>query len=76
MTTDPLKPPEARHGYVNVLNGLVRLVREEGLPGLTRGLIPNTVIFFVISLIERSYLTSSTCHQTRAILMNVSGVFQ
>ncbi|KAF8530999.1 mitochondrial carrier [Gautieria morchelliformis] len=42
MTTDPLKPPEARHKYVNVINGLVRLVREEGLPGLTRGLIPNT----------------------------------
>jgi len=42
MTTDPLKPPEARHRYVNVLSGLVRLVREEGVQGLTRGLVPNT----------------------------------
>ena len=43
MTTDPLKPPDARHRYVNVVSGLVRLVREEGVQGLLRGLIPNTV---------------------------------
>ncbi|KAF8588416.1 dicarboxylic acid transporter [Ramaria rubella] len=42
MTTDPLKPPEARHRYVNVLNGLIRLIREEGMQGFTRGLLPNT----------------------------------
>ncbi|KIJ38489.1 hypothetical protein M422DRAFT_781416 [Sphaerobolus stellatus SS14] len=43
MTTDSLKPPEARYGYPNVLNGLLRLVKEEGVAGLTRGLFPNTI---------------------------------
>ncbi|KAF8525193.1 mitochondrial carrier [Hysterangium stoloniferum] len=43
MTTDPLKPLESRHSYKNVWSGLIRLVREEGSRGLTRGLMPNTV---------------------------------
>jgi len=42
MTTDPLKPPEARHGYANIWNGLIRLVKEEGAHGITRGIVPNT----------------------------------
>lgn len=74
MTTDPLKPPEARHRYVNVLNGLARLVREEGVPGLMRGLIPNTVNIIV----NNDESNTSLIHQyrqTRAVLMNVSVFF-
>lgn len=56
MTTDPLKPPEARHRYVNVLNGLARLVREEGVPGLMRGLIPNTVNIILNNDESNTYL--------------------
>jgi hypothetical protein len=68
MTTDPLKPPEARHRYVNVLNGLVRLVREEGVSGLTRGLIPNTVILMIhgelrACLIHQLWLDTSSFNE-------------
>lgn len=38
MTSDITKPPEKRYGYSNAISGLIRLVKEEGLKGLTRGL--------------------------------------
>jgi len=42
MTTDSLRKPENRYRYRNGLDGLTRLVKEEGIVGLTRGLGPNT----------------------------------
>ena len=44
MTSDSTRPLEQRYNYRHALDGLVKLVKEEGLKGLTRGLIPNTVI--------------------------------
>ncbi|TFK57698.1 mitochondrial carrier [Heliocybe sulcata] len=41
MTSDSVRPPEKRYGYRNALQGLVRLVGDEGIPGLARGLVPN-----------------------------------
>ncbi|KAH8834911.1 mitochondrial carrier [Flagelloscypha sp. PMI_526] len=43
MTSDRIRPPEARYNYSNGLQGLANLVRNEGLPGLSRGIVPNTV---------------------------------
>ena len=43
MTSDSTRPPEQRYNYKHALDGLVKLVKEEGLKGLTRGLSPNTV---------------------------------
>jgi len=42
MTSDSTRPPEQRYNYKHALDGLVKLVKEEGLKGLTRGLTPNT----------------------------------
>ncbi|EPQ61130.1 mitochondrial carrier [Gloeophyllum trabeum ATCC 11539] len=41
MTSDSIRPPEKRYGYRNALAGLVRIVKDEGVPGLMRGLGPN-----------------------------------
>ena len=43
MTTDSLRKPENKYNYRNGLDGLIRLVKEEGVIGLTRGLGPNMV---------------------------------
>ena len=43
MTSDSTRPPEQRYNYKHAIDGLVKLVKEEGLKGLTRGLTPNTV---------------------------------
>jgi len=43
MTTDSLRKPENRYYYRNGLDGLIRLVKEEGVAGLKRGLGPNTI---------------------------------
>ncbi|KAF9040372.1 mitochondrial carrier [Hymenopellis radicata] len=42
MTSDVTRPPDKRYGYSNALSGLVRLLREEGVKGLGRGLGTNT----------------------------------
>lgn len=42
MTSDSVKPPEQRYNYSNAISGLVSLVREEGIKGLTRGIGTNT----------------------------------
>ncbi|KAF9243776.1 mitochondrial carrier [Melanogaster broomeanus] len=42
MTSDSLRPPEQRYGYRNALSGLVCIVKNEGVKGLTRGLGTNT----------------------------------
>lgn len=43
MTSDSTRPPEQRYNYNHAIDGLVKLVKEEGFKGLTRGLTPNTV---------------------------------
>lgn len=43
MTSDSTRPLDKRYNYKHALDGLIKLVKEEGLKGLTRGLIPNTV---------------------------------
>ncbi|KAF8061006.1 mitochondrial carrier [Lyophyllum atratum] len=43
MISDSTRPPEKRYGYRNAAVGLINLVREEGVQGLTRGLATNTV---------------------------------
>ena len=43
MTSDSTRPPEQRYNYKHAFDGLVKLVKEEGFKGLTRGLTPNTV---------------------------------
>jgi len=43
MTSDLVRPPARRYNYSNAFTGLINLVRDEGLHGLTRGLGPNTV---------------------------------
>lgn len=35
-------PPDQRRNYKNALDGLIRLIREEGSSALTRGLLANT----------------------------------
>ncbi|ETW87693.1 mitochondrial substrate carrier [Heterobasidion irregulare TC 32-1] len=43
MTSDSTRPPEKRYNYSNALTGLVSLIRNEGVGGLTRGLGTNTL---------------------------------
>jgi len=42
MTSDSVKPPEKRYGYSNALSGIIRLIKEEGVRGLARGVGANT----------------------------------
>ena len=42
MQNDLSLPPDQRRNYRNALDGLIRLIREEGVSALTRGLITNT----------------------------------
>ncbi|EMD41524.1 hypothetical protein CERSUDRAFT_110075 [Gelatoporia subvermispora B] len=41
MTSDSIRPPEKRYNYSNAVSGLVTLIKQEGLRGLTRGLGTN-----------------------------------
>ncbi|KAG8748638.1 Mitochondrial dicarboxylate transporter [Ceratobasidium sp. 414] len=41
MTTDEVRPPKDRFNYKNAIDGLIRLVREEGVSALGRGLSAN-----------------------------------
>ncbi|KAI0735679.1 mitochondrial carrier [Earliella scabrosa] len=41
MTSDFVRPPEQRYNYRNAIDGLVTLVREEGVQGLSRGMGTN-----------------------------------
>ncbi|KAF9243777.1 mitochondrial carrier [Melanogaster broomeanus] len=58
MTSDSLRPPEQRYGYRNALAGLVRIVKNEGVKGLTRGLGTNTVRMEIIFLLNASQVGS------------------
>ncbi|KAJ3540867.1 hypothetical protein NMY22_g4123 [Coprinellus aureogranulatus] len=42
MTSDSVKPPEQRYNYSNAVSGLISLIKEEGIRGLTRGIGTNT----------------------------------
>jgi solute carrier family 25 (mitochondrial dicarboxylate transporter), member 10 len=42
MQNDMALPPAQRRNYKHVLDGLIRLIREEGASALTRGLLANT----------------------------------
>ncbi|WVQ69346.1 uncharacterized protein L199_007563 [Kwoniella botswanensis] len=43
MVADPTKTPDHQYNYRNALQGTYRMVREEGVPSLARGLLPNTI---------------------------------
>lgn len=43
MTSDSIRRPEHRYGYTNAFNGLVNLIKEEGVRSLSRGLGTNLV---------------------------------
>lgn len=43
MVADPTKPADQRVNYRNALQGVYRMVRDEGASSLARGLAPNTV---------------------------------
>ncbi|KAG9050193.1 Mitochondrial dicarboxylate transporter [Tulasnella sp. UAMH 9824] len=43
MTTDALRPPEIQRGYRHALDGVLRIVQEEGVLALMRGWMPNTI---------------------------------
>jgi dicarboxylate transporter 10 len=43
MTTDEVRPPKDRFHYKNAIDGLVRIIREEGVSALGRGLSANVV---------------------------------
>lgn len=51
MTSDTTRSLEQRYNYKHAIDGLVKLVKEEGIKGLTRGLTPNTVraVWFFVS---------------------------
>jgi solute carrier family 25 (mitochondrial dicarboxylate transporter), member 10 len=42
MQSDFAKPPEKRWNYKHALDGLIRMVREEGPASITRGIWPNS----------------------------------
>ncbi|KDQ20457.1 hypothetical protein BOTBODRAFT_26464 [Botryobasidium botryosum FD-172 SS1] len=42
MTTDSLRPPDRQRRYRNAVDGLIRLVREEGVGALAKGAGANT----------------------------------
>lgn len=42
MQNDMALPPEQRRNYKHAVDGLIRLIREEGVSALTRGLVANT----------------------------------
>ena len=42
MQNDMSLPPEQRRNYKHAVDGLIRLIREEGFSALTRGLVANT----------------------------------
>lgn len=46
MTSDSLRDPKEQYRYKNAVDGLVRLVREEGAASLGRGLTANMASIF------------------------------
>jgi dicarboxylate transporter 10 len=55
MTSDSVRPPEKRYGYPNVVRGLVTLIKEEGIRGLSRGVGVNTTRAVLMNVSIRSF---------------------
>lgn len=68
MVADPTKAVEKQHGYRNALQGVYKMVQQEGPSSLARGLLPNTVCSTPVS--SACFPTDSD--QIRAVLMNAS----
>ncbi|KAG8960899.1 Mitochondrial dicarboxylate transporter [Tulasnella sp. 419] len=43
MTSDAVLPPNQRRCYGHAIDGVLRIVREEGTTALARGIVPNTI---------------------------------
>ena len=41
MQNDAKQPPHLRRNYKHALDGLFRIIKEDGFQGLTRGIVPN-----------------------------------
>jgi solute carrier family 25 (mitochondrial dicarboxylate transporter), member 10 len=41
MQNDAKQPPHLRRNYKHALDGLYRVIKEDGFKGLTRGIVPN-----------------------------------
>ncbi|KAJ2933573.1 hypothetical protein H1R20_g3511, partial [Candolleomyces eurysporus] len=65
MTSDSIRPPEKRYNYPNAVAGLVSLVKEEGVKGLTRGVGTNT---FRAILMNASQVGSYDYFKTKLLL--------
>lgn len=52
MTTDEVRPPKDRFNYKNAVDGLIRLVREEGVSALGRGLSANVVCVSLLCYLQ------------------------
>lgn len=43
MISDPIKPKDKQFRYRNAAHGVYRMVKDEGVSSLFRGVVPNTV---------------------------------
>ncbi|KIY67512.1 dicarboxylic acid transporter [Cylindrobasidium torrendii FP15055 ss-10] len=67
MTSDVTRPPEQRYGYRNAFSGLVRIVQEEGVKGLARGLEANVtraVLMNMSQVWSYDFFKTSLLHRT------------
>ncbi|KAF8610071.1 dicarboxylic acid transporter [Ceratobasidium sp. AG-I] len=67
MTTDEVRPPKDRFNYKNAVDGLIRLVREEGVSALGRGLSANVtraVLMNCSQLASYDFFKSMILHST------------
>ncbi|KAG8715260.1 Mitochondrial dicarboxylate transporter [Ceratobasidium sp. 423] len=55
MTTDEVRPEKDRFRYKHAINGLIRLIREEGVSALARGMSAN--VESMLSVIKKSLRT-------------------
>lgn len=72
MVADPTKPAENQMHYRNAIHGIYKMVSNEGVASLARGLAPNTVRVFLIFLGGFRPTVLQFPLQIRAILMNAS----
>ncbi|EUC67292.1 dicarboxylate carrier protein [Rhizoctonia solani AG-3 Rhs1AP] len=68
MTTDEVRPEKDRFRYKHAIDGLIRLIREEGVSALARGMSAN-VVSILRPLSPRLFIDHD---KTRAVLMNCS----
>lgn len=68
MTTDEVRPPKDRFRYKNAVDGLIRLVREEGVSAMGRGLSANVtraVLMNCSQLASYDFFKSLILHSAR-----------